>query len=185
MTTTKKEKEITKEHPLEEVMGIEPGTTVAAITERSTELVISDEYDDKDSEIEEQFQEVYDAAFQAFEDQADSSETIDPKFRARNSEVGVQFLNTALAAAKEKSNMKQHKDKLTIDKVKNTGPQTLHQNLIVADRNQLLRDIFQDNPDALVEPNKKTHTMEDGEAIQSEDYIDQPVEVEEEQRGTE
>lgn len=139
MTTEEKEKEIF--HPMEEVLEIEPGTTIATVVERSTDLIVSDQMDEKDQEIDEQMQEIYDAAMSAFDKQSTDSEIIEPKYRARNQEVAVQFLNTALNAAKEKSTMKQHKDKLAVEK-KAAGPKTLNQNLIVADRNEVLKHIM-------------------------------------------
>jgi len=57
------------EHPLEETLGIEPGTTITTKTERSTELATTEQYDEKDEEIEGQLQEIYDAAMAGFEDQ--------------------------------------------------------------------------------------------------------------------
>jgi len=100
-------------HPCEDVFDIESGTTVMSVPEpRSTELVQSQTYDDKDAEIEEQYQEIYDKAMDAFDDIQNDMEGIEGKFKARNNEVGVQFLNAALNAAKEKSRMKEHKDKI-------------------------------------------------------------------------
>ncbi len=111
MTPKKADKIIT--HPCEEVFDIEEGSTILTVQEpRSTELVQSNNYDNKDSEIEEQYQEVYDKAMDAFDDIQNDMEGIEGKFKARNNEVGVQFLNSALSAAKEKSRMKEHKDKL-------------------------------------------------------------------------
>jgi len=66
MSTETKEVEVIIEHPLEEIFDIESGTTVITRTEKTTELVKSDDYDEKDIEIEDQFQEVYDAALAAF-----------------------------------------------------------------------------------------------------------------------
>ena len=129
-------------HPMEDMLDIEPGTTqVPATIERSTELVAHEEFDDKDKEIEEQYQEVYDAAMGAFEQQSMDSEVIEPKYRARNQEVAVQFLNAALQAAKEKGGMKQHKDKLNVAKVKANTAGTTNNNLIVADRNEILKHL--------------------------------------------
>ena len=129
-------------HPMEDMLDIEPGTTqVPATIERSTELVAHEEFDAKDKEIEEQYQEVYDAAMGAFEQQSMDSEVIEPKYRARNQEVAVQFLNAALQAAKEKGGMKQHKDKLNVAKVKANSAGTTNNNLIVADRNEILKHL--------------------------------------------
>jgi hypothetical protein len=142
MSTETKEIEVVIEHPLEEIFDIESGTTIIPRTEKTTELVASEEYDDKDNEIENQFQEVYDTALAAFEDQVAEIEILEGKYKARNMEVGVQLLNTALAAAKEKSGLKQHKDKTAVAKGKLSGKTVNHNNLIVADRNDLLKTLM-------------------------------------------
>lgn len=138
------EKEKTIKHPMEEVFDIEEGTTIVPYTEVSTEMVKAEEYDEKDSEIETQFQDVYDAAMTAFENQEDELDVIDPKYRARTAEVAVQFLNTALNAAKEKANIKQHKDKLGVTK-QQKGSDVVNNNLIV-DRNELLKMMAEQEP---------------------------------------
>lgn len=125
-------------HPLEEVLDIEENTTVVPVKQVTTDLVVSEKYDEKDRELDGQFQEVYDAAFEAFENQAEEAELIDPKYKARNAEVAVQYLNTALQAAREKSNLKQHADKVQIAVTKSST--TVNNNLIV-DRNDLLRTL--------------------------------------------
>lgn len=131
------------EHPLEEVFDIEAGTTVVTRTEAIPAPVVATEiYDEKDIEVEGQFQEVYEAAMTAFEATTNSIETIEPKFRARNEEVAVQYLTTALAAANAKAVVKQHKDKLVVAQAKATTPHTVNQNLIVDDRNNILRALL-------------------------------------------
>lgn len=131
-------------HPMEQVFDIEPGSTELTFTsEREVATVASTPlFDEKDQEIEKQFQEVYETAMDAFEQQAGQSELIEPKFRARNEEVAVQYLNTALSAAKEKLTLKQHRDKIAVAEQKANTPGTLNQNLIVGDRNDILRTIF-------------------------------------------
>ena len=130
-------------HQLEEVFDIEPGTTLVETQKSSTELVPVEEYDDKDSEIEGQFQEVYDAAMDAYEGATGSDmQDIEPKYRARNMEVSVQYLNTALNAAKMKADLKTHKDKLGLaSKKASAGSKVVNNNLVV-DRNELLKSII-------------------------------------------
>lgn len=132
------------EHPMENIFEIEPGTTeVQRVEVVPTELVPTAEYDDKDAEIEKQFQEVYDAAMVAFETTSESIDTVEPKYRARNEEVAVQYLNTALSAANAKAALKTHKDKIAVAKGKlASGPSTVNNNLIVADRNDLLKKLM-------------------------------------------
>ena len=130
------------EHPMEQVFDLEPGSTaVDTLPSRQTELVTADEYDDKDQEIETQFQEVYDSAMDAFDQQSHDSSMIEPKYRARSQEVAVQFLSAALSAAKEKASLKVHKDKLNVTKIKAKNAGTTNNNLIVADRNDILKHL--------------------------------------------
>lgn len=133
------------EHPLEKVFGIEPGTTMIPSIQRTTELTVVQTYDEKDKEVEGQIQEVYDAAMGAFETQSQETELVEGKYKARSGEVAVQFLNTALEAAKSKSTMKMHKDKLAHTAI--GSPKTVNNNLIVADRNDLLRNLRNMNID--------------------------------------
>lgn len=133
----------TVQHPIEDILDLEPGTTIVPKVETvPTVLTPIDEYDNKDNEIETQFQEVYDAAMTAFEITTESVSQIEPKYRARNEEVAVQYLNTALAAARDKSQMKQHKDKVNINKVKASSAKTVNNNLIVGDRNEILKTLM-------------------------------------------
>ena len=63
--------------------------------------------------------------------------------KARVGEVAVQFLNTALQAAQNKSLLKQHKDEIAEAKNRNSGPKTVNQNLIVADRNDIIKKLLE------------------------------------------
>ena len=121
-------------HPLETLFGIEPGTTEVYSERVQSPNIDIELYDEKDKEIEEQFQEVYDAAMTSFADQAGLLSVSDPKFNARNMEVANTFLNTALAAAKEKAALKLGKEK----NVNTSSPKTVNNNLIM-DRNELLK----------------------------------------------
>lgn len=141
MTEFKKvEKQI--EHPLEESFDIESGTTMSTTKKAlPVEDVVVDEYDNKDKEIDDQLQEVYELALEEFENQ--TGRIVEGRFAARNGEVASLFLNTALNAAKEKANIKLNKDKL-ISKVRPKNvTQNLTQNNIVADRNDIL-DLLDD-----------------------------------------
>ncbi len=138
---TRTEIEVAVDHPLEEVFDIESGTTLMPQIVRSTELVVAEQYDVKDVEIEDQFQEVYDAAMGAFEDQFQEIGLVEGKYKARSGEVAVQFLNAALEAARSKATLKQHKDKLTSDLVKNTGPKTVNNNLIVGSQSEIMKQL--------------------------------------------
>ena len=120
---------------LEDVFGIESNTTlkeVITFEDAQTPIARGDDYDDKDDEIDNQFQEVYDKALTAFEyqmERADSTD-IEPKYIARMHEVAAQYLNTALSAAKEKANLKTAKDKLV--KKNKVGGQVTNNTLVVS-----------------------------------------------------
>ncbi len=120
---------------LEDVFGIESNTTlkeVITFEDAQTPIARGDDYDDKDDEIDNQFQEVYDKALTAFEyqmERADSTD-IEPKYIARMHEVAAQYLNTALSAAKEKANLKSAKDKI-VKKTK-VGGQVTNNTLVVS-----------------------------------------------------
>lgn len=134
--------EVQTDHELEDLFDIEPSTTIVDRVEPiPMELVPAEEYDEKDNEIEKQFQEVYEAAFTAFEAATLSVEQIEPKFRARNEEVAAVYLTTALAAAREKALVKAHKDKVALAKTKGSAPKTVNNNLII-DRNELLKHML-------------------------------------------
>ncbi len=141
MSIERTEIETLMEHPLEEAFDIEPGTTITTKTERSTELSVSEQYDEKDTEIEVQFQEIYDVAMSAFEDQVAEAEVVEGKYKARNMEVGVQLLNAALHAAKEKSNQKQHKDKTDLAKNKVVAKKVTNNNVFMGSHQEVLDQI--------------------------------------------
>lgn len=127
------------DHPLEEVFDIEPGTTMVEYKEAlPVEAVKPENYDAKDKEVEDQIQEVYEAAMTQFEAQSAASEKVEGKYKARNGEVAIQALNTALHAVRTRAEVKANKDKLTLKQATSGGPKTLNQNLIVADRNEIL-----------------------------------------------
>ena len=127
------------DHPLEDVFEIEPYTTPMEVTTAVPQEVVTPEnYDDKDTEIEQQLQEIYEAAMGQFEVTREEIEKVEGKYKARNGEVALQALQTALSAVQSKASVKANKDKLAI-KQQTAGPSTLNQNLIVADRNELLK----------------------------------------------
>lgn len=118
---------------LEDVFDLTPCTTTKDIVVVDQQPIIRpSEYDDKDGEIDEQFQEVYDKAMSAFEyqmERADSTD-VEPKYVARMHEVAANYLNTALAAAKEKASIKSNKDKV-VATVKKAAAMTQNNTLVV------------------------------------------------------
>ncbi len=133
------------EHPLEDVFDITPGTTALPVvkTDSTDEIKPTETYDEKDDEIEKKLQNIADAAIDAYDAQVMIVEELeDPKFAARNMEVANQLLSTALAAVKERAEIKKHKDKLVATTKK--APSTVNQNLIVGSRNEILKKLLQE-----------------------------------------
>jgi len=148
--TNKKVTEVIElvDHPLEDFFGVEPGSTEVVKYEQKTELVKVEEYDAKDNEIEENFQEIQDKAMNAYENLAESIEDIEPKYASRAYEVCNQLLNTALAAADKKADLKKHKDKISVARNK-TGTKTQN-NTIIIDTNSLIEQLKSGKmPDAI------------------------------------
>lgn len=133
-------KEKTVSHPLEDVLDIEPCTTIVEYQEfLPAEIVAAPEYDDKDVEIEEKLEEIYTLALGNVNVLADEIEVVEGKYKARMGEVTATMLNVALGAVKQKADLKAHKDKLSIDRSNVGKPHTVNNNLVVSDRNSILR----------------------------------------------
>lgn len=146
-------------HPLEDFFNIEPESTKIVRTERSTELLDYEEYDEKDKEIESSYQEIADAAMSLFGDLRDMMDTADTKLVARLTEVSGQMLGTALSATNRKAALKDNKDKLLARQriaANKKGTNTL----VVMDRNEMLRQLIE----AQKEEENKASAL-DGEAV--------------------
>lgn len=123
-------------HPAESIFDITPGSTVVDQIVTVPETIIDPvQYDEKDQEIDQQLQQVFEAGFGAFESQRLLTEGMNPQFANRALEVAAQFLNTALAAINAKANFKQNKDKNN-KTVTTTSNNTT--NNVIMDRNQML-----------------------------------------------
>lgn len=146
METVTKTKAI--EHPMEEVLDLEPGTTIVEYKEILPAIPVKmPDYDAKDDEIETKLEEVYSSAMGNVATISDEMERVEGKYKARVGEVTAAMLNVALGAVREKSLLKQHKDKIAVDVASAGTPRTLNQNLIVADRNEILRILADKNKD--------------------------------------
>lgn len=137
------------DHPLEEFFNIEDGTTETINPDdvdleiEHTFLVQYDDYDNKDKELESQYQNIMDMSIRAYKTQVATSRQVDPKYRARNEEVAIQYLNIALDALREKTNLKLGRDKITKSH-KNTQNNT-NGDVITADRNELIKRLTSKN----------------------------------------
>lgn len=150
---------------LEDVFDLTPCTTTKDIMVVDQQPIIRpSDYDDKDGEIDEQFQEVYDKAMSAFEyqmERADSTD-VEPKYVARMHEVAAGYLGTALAAAKEKAAIKSNKDKITAT-VKKAAALTQNNTMIVTHSSLL---------DMLSKEYGEAGKVIEGEVLPSEEFGD-------------
>lgn len=127
------------DHPLDDVFDIVPNSTVIEFTEVvPSEIVKMPNYDTKDDEIEQKLEEIYTTAMSSVVDMNDAMETVEGKYKARVGEVSATMLSVALGAIREKSSLKMHKDKLQKEPAVG-GPHTVTNNLVVTDRNEILR----------------------------------------------
>ena len=126
------------EHPFEGMFDIEPGTTLLDRPSFDDNgMVVYESYDEKEKEIETQYQTIYTAAFAAFTDQVMSSQRGEnPGMYGKNLEAAAKFLSTALDAVKEKAELKHKKDKLT---TKTVSPTNVTNNNLIMDREDLIK----------------------------------------------
>jgi hypothetical protein len=127
--------------PLEDIFDIESGTTEKALqlVPQSAEMASIDETEE--TEIAVQLNTVYNYALEAFEQQTANVQTIDPKFAARTAEVAAQYLNIALSAVNTRVSNRDRREKRKGGKIENQNAENIQNNIIVADRNELLRMI--------------------------------------------
>lgn len=143
MDSVTKEKVIS--HPLEDALGIEPCSTIVEYQEFIPATIVEmPNYDEKDNEIEGKLEEIYTLAIGNVSAISDEMDRVEGKYKARIGEVTATMLNVALGAVKQKADLKAHKDKLSLDKASAKTPHTLNQNLVVADRNDILRALMGD-----------------------------------------
>lgn len=125
--------------PLEDIFDIEAGTTERAlqIVPASTEMTAID--DAEEEQIATQLSTVYSYALDAFEQQTANVQTIDPKYAARTAEVAAQYLNIALNAVNTRFSNRDRREKRKGGRIESQNADTINNNIIVADRNELLR----------------------------------------------
>jgi hypothetical protein len=103
--------------------------------------------DAEDIGISAKIDDVYDKAIGAFEEQTAYIQVIDPRYAARNAEVAAQYLKIALDAAATRANVKRDKRRNGSGFIPFANNGTGNQNVIVADRNELLRIMNGTNKD--------------------------------------
>lgn len=129
-------------HPMEDVLGIEANTTITEFREIIPETPVDMPfYDEKDDEIEHKLEEIYGLALGTASLVTDELERVEGRYKASLGETATQSLNIALGAVREKRMMKEHKDKLQLQQAKSKipGSVTNNNNLIVANRNEILK----------------------------------------------
>lgn len=135
------------DHPLEDFLGIENNSTLITHTEREDqEIVVSEMYDEKDCDIEEQITEIQKEALDAHDAIREKMDRdTDPRYLARLGEVDNQYLGTALNAIAMKAKIKAEKDKLANKKNNPSGPNKIINNTVIMDRNEMLRHALNGN----------------------------------------
>jgi len=127
------------QHPMEDVLDLDPGTTLVEYNEVIPSVPVAmPDYDVKDDEIETKLEEIYTVAMGNVEAVADELDRVEGKYKARIGEVTAAMLNVALGAVREKRELKKHKDGIAPTSG-DGNPRTVNNNLIVADRNEILR----------------------------------------------
>ena len=139
------------QHPLESVFGMEEGTLGSdiendyAIAEQAPQGQLTeaplDVKDEDDKLIEKRLDDVYEVALQTFQNQTAYLEVIEPRYAARNAEVAANYLNIALAAANSRAKVKSDRKRANQAFVPYANGGKTTNNLVIADRNDILKMI--------------------------------------------
>lgn len=128
------------EHPLEEFFNIEAGTTEVTTFEPVVEPpVVPDTYDEKDTAVDAKFNEIYQLALANATALGDEVAKVEGKYKRGLAENITQLLSVALNAATQEGNYKQNTEKLRVSSKKAEQPNNVTNNVIVADRNTIMR----------------------------------------------
>lgn len=136
------------EHPFEDVLGIESGSTIREYREIITDpLVESPIYDSKDNEIEEKIEEIYALALGTASLVSDEIDRVEGRYRSSLAESATQALNIALGCVREKRLLKSDKDKLfNSPRTRSTNlPANTDDKLIVGTRNEIMKLLAEQN----------------------------------------
>ena len=105
-----------------------------------------------DLRIDEQLTDVHNKAKAGFNHFIGSMDDIEPRYQARHGEVAAQFLNIALSSTSQRANTNYQRKKMRLAKnIGAGGPKQVQNNLIVADRNDVLKQLFQPDFEKTVE----------------------------------
>lgn len=146
-----------KNHPLENAFNMDSGTMDFSVFSDSNDLMASPDIqapvpyqeDEEDLQIKQDIDKVFTTAMDAYANQAELSEIVEPRFAARNAEVAGSFLSTALNAISLKAKIKENKIKRNQTALPTSGPNISNSNVIVADRNSILDMIKQKKENAI------------------------------------
>ena len=108
------------------------------ITEQPKNEIAQIEKDEDDIQIDNNFNEIYNAAITTFNNQMGMVEIMEPRYAARNAEVAANFLALALQANAAKAKVKTDRSRS-----KNV-PNKITNNTIVSTREEILRMISVD-----------------------------------------
>lgn len=100
---------------------------------------VPDVLDADDIEVNQKIDQVYDMAVDAYKNQTEMIEMLEPRYAARNAEVAANYLNIALSAATARGKLKIDRKKSTMFIPHGNGKVT--NNTIVASRSEILRMI--------------------------------------------
>jgi hypothetical protein len=106
----------------------------------------------EDLHIDAQLENIHTSAIVAFEKSSRIAQETDPKFAARNAEVAAQYLTIALNAVNSRVDAKFKRQKVRHAEREAGTPGTVNQTVIVADRNSILDQIF--NQGKIIEAEK-------------------------------
>lgn len=142
MSNTKTVTEVVKKpNSLEDAFGIPSGSTEITVEKKVTEATSIELYDEKDTELEQQFDVVKDMAQYTFEKIQDTIEDVEPKYAARLYEVANSYLNIMHDTIKSKAKVKMEKDKLAVKQQSPTKINQTTNNTIISNPTDIIRSL--------------------------------------------
>lgn len=144
-----------KQSPLEATFNITGGSTKHSMMVDDFEQDFEDEEmppalvpvahtdDDEDIDITSKIETIFEAAMDAFTNQTELTEIVEPRFAARNAEVAAQYLQLSLNTVALKAKIKA--DKRKSNPIVTAGTNITNSNVIVANRNEILKMMAEKN----------------------------------------
>jgi hypothetical protein len=147
---------------LEDAMGISTsGVNLPLASAAGSQLAIDDSIVD-----------LYQKAIDAFEEQINNAQLVEPRFAARNMEVAKMFLDSATELVHLRQRQEEHKDKKSIAERKLLGPGRgglTQNNIFLGDRNEVLKKLV-DSSDLPIERQDEEYIDIDlSEVVRNED----------------